>query len=74
MLLWGSTFGDVPEQVVVYTSEESMVLYEHSFSASTFAARVVTSTQSYIYSAVTAAIRTLKGPCTEAPTKRTWTT
>jgi citrate synthase len=40
-----------------------MVLYaEHSFNASTFAARVVTSTQSDIYSAVTAAIGALKGP------------
>ena len=41
---------------------ESMVLYaEHSFNASTFAARVVTSTRSDIYSAVTAAIGALKG-------------
>jgi citrate synthase len=56
-------FGDVPEQVVVDAFEQSMVLYaEHSFSASTFAARVVTSTQSDIYSAVTAAIGALKGP------------
>ena len=40
-----------------------MILYaEHSFNASTFAARVVTSTQSDIYSAVTAAIGALKGP------------
>ncbi|OBL11607.1 citrate synthase/methylcitrate synthase [Mycobacterium sp. 1245499.0] len=56
-------FGDVPEQVVVDAFEQSMVLYaEHSFNASTFAARVVTSTQSDIYSAVTAAIGALKGP------------
>lgn len=55
-------FGDVPEQVVVDAFEQSMVLYaEHSFNASTFAARVVTSTQSDIYSAVTAAIGALKG-------------
>ncbi|MGB9225917.1 bifunctional 2-methylcitrate synthase/citrate synthase [Mycobacterium sp.] len=55
-------FGDVPEQVVVDTFEQSMILYaEHSFNASTFAARVVTSTQSDIYSAVTAAIGALKG-------------
>jgi citrate synthase len=39
-----------------------MILYaEHGFNASTFAARVVTSTQSDIYSAVTAAIGALKG-------------
>ena len=56
-------FGDVPEQVVVDAFEQSMVLYaEHSFNTSTFAARVVTSTQSDIYSAVTAAIGALKGP------------
>lgn len=55
-------FGDVPEQVIVDAFERSMVLYaEHSFNASTFAARVVTSTQSDIYSAVTAAIGALKG-------------
>ena len=56
-------FGDVPERVLVDAFEQSMVLYaEHSFNASTFAARVVTSTQSDIYSAVTAAIGALKGP------------
>ncbi|AQA01226.1 2-methylcitrate synthase [Mycobacterium sp. MS1601] len=55
-------FGAVPEPVVVQAFEQSMVLYaEHSFNASTFAARVVTSTQSDIYSAVTAAIGALKG-------------
>ncbi|RUP04196.1 MAG: bifunctional 2-methylcitrate synthase/citrate synthase [Mycobacterium sp.] len=56
-------FGDVPEKVIVDAFEQSMVLYaEHSFNASTFAARVVTSTGSDIYSAVTAAIGALKGP------------
>ncbi|MDO3400265.1 bifunctional 2-methylcitrate synthase/citrate synthase [Mycolicibacterium neoaurum] len=56
-------FGDVPEKVIVDAFEASMVLYaEHSFNASTFASRVVTSTQSDIYSAVTAAIGALKGP------------
>lgn len=55
-------FGEVPEQVVVDAFEQSMILYaEHGFNASTFAARVVTSTQSDIYSAVTAAIGALKG-------------
>lgn len=55
-------FGEVPEPVIVKAVEQSMVLYaEHSFNASTFAARVVTSTQSDIYSAVTAAIGALKG-------------
>ncbi|GAA2377201.1 MULTISPECIES: bifunctional 2-methylcitrate synthase/citrate synthase [Gordonia] len=56
-------FGEVPDPVVVRAFEKSMVLYaEHSFNASTFAARVVTSTGSDIYSAVTAAIGALKGP------------
>lgn len=55
-------FGEVPHPVVVKAFEQSMILYgEHSFNASTFAARVVTSTQSDIYSAVTAAIGALKG-------------
>jgi len=41
----------------------SLTLYaEHEFNASTFTARVVASTQSDIYSAVTAAIGALKGP------------
>ncbi|MFV8050691.1 bifunctional 2-methylcitrate synthase/citrate synthase [Mycobacterium sp. 48b] len=55
-------FGEVPDPMIVTAFEQSMVLYaEHSFNASTFAARVVTSTQSDIYSAVTAAIGALKG-------------
>lgn len=55
-------FGDVPESAVVDAFEQSLVLYaEHSFNASTFVARVVTSTQSDIYSAVAAAISALKG-------------
>lgn len=55
-------FDAVPEPIVVQAFEQSMILYaEHSFNASTFAARVVTSTQSDIYSAVTAAIGALKG-------------
>ena len=55
-------FGEVPDPVLVDAFNQSMVLYaEHSFNASTFAARVVTSTQSDLYSAVTAAIGALKG-------------
>lgn len=55
-------FGEVPETAVVSAFEQSMILYaEHGFNASTFAARVVTSTQSDIYSAVTGAIGALKG-------------
>ncbi|MBS0201573.1 MAG: 2-methylcitrate synthase [Planctomycetes bacterium] len=41
----------------------SLILYaEHEFNASTFTARVVTSTLADIYSATTAAIGTLRGP------------
>jgi citrate synthase len=57
------TFGEVPEDEIVSAFETSLVLYaEHGFNASTFTARVVTSTLSDIYSAVTAAIGALKGP------------
>ena len=56
-------FGDVPEPEVVTCFDQSMTLYaEHSFNASTFTGRVVMSTESDIYSAVTAAIGALKGP------------
>ncbi|GAA0994491.1 bifunctional 2-methylcitrate synthase/citrate synthase [Nocardiopsis tropica] len=56
------SFGEVPAPELVRAFEVSLILYaEHSFNASTFAARVVTSTTSDIYSAVTAAIGALKG-------------
>jgi citrate synthase len=55
-------FGEIPEPAIVKAFEQSMILYaEHGFNASTFAARVVASTQSDIYSAVTGAIGALKG-------------
>ncbi|MDR1440955.1 MAG: bifunctional 2-methylcitrate synthase/citrate synthase [Bifidobacteriaceae bacterium] len=57
------TFGEVPPEVVVDCFRVSMILYaEHSFNASTFTARVITSTLSDLYSAVTGAIGALKGP------------
>ncbi len=57
------TFGEVPGAAVVKAFDVSMILYaEHSFNASTFTARVVTSTLSDLYSAVVAAIGALKGP------------
>jgi 2-methylcitrate synthase/citrate synthase II len=60
--LWMS-FGAVPDATVVDAFRVSMILYaEHSFNASTFTARVITSTLSDIYSAVTGAIGALKGP------------
>jgi citrate synthase len=55
-------FGEVPEPEIVDAFEVSLVLYaEHSFNASTFTARVVTSTLSDIYSAVVAGVGALKG-------------
>ena len=60
--LW-QAFGEAPELAVVNAFDVSMILYaEHSFNASTFAARVITSTLSDLYSAVTGAIGALKGP------------
>lgn len=57
------TFGEEAAPDVVEAFKVSMVLYaEHSFNASTFTARVVTSTLSDLHSAVTAAIGALKGP------------
>ncbi|HMK97358.1 MAG TPA: bifunctional 2-methylcitrate synthase/citrate synthase [Acidimicrobiales bacterium] len=55
--------GSVPDAEVVRCFETSLVLYaEHGYNASTFAARVITSTGSDLYSAVTGAIGALKGP------------
>ncbi|MFK4850016.1 bifunctional 2-methylcitrate synthase/citrate synthase [Microbacterium sp. ZW T6_19] len=60
--LW-MTFGAEPDAVVVDAFNRSMILYaEHSFNASTFTARVITSTLSDLYSAVVGAIGALKGP------------
>jgi len=60
--LW-MAFGEDPVEEVVKAFNVSMILYaEHSFNASTFTARVVTSTLSDLHSAVTAAIGALKGP------------
>ena len=60
--LW-MTFGTEADPVVVDAFNRSMILYaEHSFNASTFTARVITSTLSDLYSAVVGAIGALKGP------------
>jgi citrate synthase/2-methylcitrate synthase len=60
--LW-QAFGEAPEFAVVNAFDVSMILYaEHSFNASTFTARVITSTLSDLYSAVVGAIGALKGP------------
>jgi citrate synthase len=55
--------GSVPDEEMVRFLEISLILYaEHGFNASTFAARVITSTGSDLFSAVTGAIGALKGP------------
>lgn len=56
-------FGKVPAPEIVKCFDISMTLYaEHSFNASTFTARTIASSLSDIYSAVTGAIGSLKGP------------
>ena len=56
-------FGKVPAKEVIKAFDVSLILYaEHSFNASTFASRVITSTTSDIYSAVCGGIGALKGP------------
>lgn len=60
--LW-MAFGEEQVPEVVEAFNVSMILYaEHSFNASTFTARVITSTLSDLHSAVTGAIGALKGP------------
>ncbi len=52
-----------PTELEQRAMDVSLILYaEHEFNASTFAARVCTATLSDIYSAITAAIGTLRGP------------
>ena len=59
--LW-MTFGEEPDEAVAQAFNVSMILYaEHSFNASTFTARVITSTTADLYSAVVGAIGALKG-------------
>ena len=65
--LW-MVFGDGPDSPLnkpgdVECFEKSMILYaEHSFNASTFTGRVITSTMSDPWSAIVGAIGALKGP------------
>jgi 2-methylcitrate synthase len=55
--------GGAPDPLRKRALDASLVLYaEHEFNASTFTARVVTSTLADVYSAVTAAIGALRGP------------
>jgi 2-methylcitrate synthase len=55
--------GRPPEPLHVRAMDVSLILYaEHEWNASTFTARVVASTLSDFYSAITAAIGALRGP------------
>lgn len=55
--------GEIPDETEASVIHRFMTLHaEHGFNASTFAARVTASTNSDMYSAVTSAIGTLKGP------------
>jgi len=55
--------GDAAEGAEIENFDTVLVLYaDHEFNASTFSARVTASTLSDMYSAVTTAIGTLKGP------------
>lgn len=55
--------GEVPSKEAEKTLDVAYVLHaEHGFNASTFTARVVASTLSDMYSAISAAIGALKGP------------
>ncbi|RJQ72994.1 MAG: citrate (Si)-synthase [Desulfobacteraceae bacterium] len=55
-------FGEKPQAELVHFFDVALVLHaEHSFNASTFAAREVASTRAHIYAAVSAAIGSLSG-------------
>lgn len=55
--------GREPDELIRKAVDVSLILYaEHEFNASTFAARVTIATRSDLYSAITSAIGTLRGP------------
>ncbi|MBX9702028.1 MAG: bifunctional 2-methylcitrate synthase/citrate synthase [Acetobacteraceae bacterium] len=55
--------GRVPQPEVLKSFDVSMILYaEHTFNASTYTARLVTSTGAEMHGAITAGIAALKGP------------
>ena len=56
-------FGTIPSPEVIKAFDVSMTLYaEHSFNASTFTSRVITSSLSDMHGAVVGGIASLKGP------------
>lgn len=55
--------GQEPDPTSARAMDIALILHaDHGFNASTFAARVTTSTQSDVFSAITSAVGTLKGP------------
>lgn len=55
--------GKPADELIQRAVDVSLILYaEHEFNASTFAARVTVATRSDIYSSITSAIGTLRGP------------
>jgi citrate synthase len=55
--------GEDPSEVAVKAFDKALILHaDHELNASTFAARVTTGTLADMYSAITTAIGTLKGP------------
>lgn len=55
--------GKKPDELIRRAVDVSLILYaEHEYNASTFAARVTAATLSDVYSAITSAIGTLRGP------------
>jgi 2-methylcitrate synthase len=63
--------GKPADELRVRALDASLILYaEHEFNASTFAARITTSTLADFYSAITSGIELCGARCTVAPTKR----
>ncbi|MCS1351610.1 citrate synthase [Mechercharimyces sp. CAU 1602] len=55
--------GEEPDEIAVKAVDKALILHaDHELNASTFASRVTTATLSDMYSAITTAIGTLKGP------------
>jgi 2-methylcitrate synthase len=55
--------GEEPDEISSRVMDVSLILYaEHEFNASTFTARVAASTMTDLYSCITAAIGSLRGP------------
>ncbi len=71
-VLWMTT-GHKPTQQQTRAMDVTLIMYaEHEFNASTFAARVVSSTLADMHSAITAAIGALKGPLHGSACSNCW--